>query len=68
MTFDEFWRRLVAKTPKIDDEDAAVEIKAIQLKRLLRQAHDMGAKDAAPQDKQQPLGQYESLERLFKGR
>lgn len=67
MTFDEFWRRLVAKTPKIDDEDAAVEIKAIQLKRLLRQAHDMGAKDAAPQDKQGETG-YDFLDRLFKGR
>ena len=66
MTFDEFWRRLVAKTPKIDDEDAAVEIKAIQLKRLLRQAHDMGAKDAEPKSKQGETG-YNFLNSLFKG-
>ena len=67
MTFDEFWRRLVAKTPKIDDEDAAVEIKAIQLKRLLRQAHDMGAKDAETKSKQCETG-YDFLDSLFKGR
>lgn len=67
MTFDAFWRQLVAKTPRIDNEDAVVELKAIQLKRLLRQAHDMGARDAAPQDKQEPLG-YDFLDRLFKGR
>lgn len=67
MTFDEFWRRLVAKTPKIDDEDAAVEIKAIQLKRLLRQAHDMGAKDTELKNKQSETG-YDFLDSLFKGR
>jgi hypothetical protein len=67
MTFDEFWRRLVAKTPKIHDEDTAVKIKAIQLKRLLRQAHDMGAKDTELKNKQGETG-YDFLDSLFKGR
>lgn len=67
MTFDEFWRHLVTKTPKIDNKDAAVEIKTIKLKHLLRQAHDMGAKDAEPKIKQGETG-YNFLDSLFKGR
>lgn len=67
MTFDDLWQQLVTKTPRLADDDAVVEIKAIKLKRLLRQFNEARAKHDAPQDKQESTG-YDFLDRLFKGR
>ena len=64
MTFDSLWQQLVNKTPRLTDDNAVVEIKAIQLKRLLRQAYDAGAKHDPPANTSTP----DFLSQLFKGR
>ena len=42
MTFNDIWSQLCAKRPKLNDPDAAVEIKVSQFKALLRQVYEQG--------------------------
>lgn len=44
MTFQGIWDQLVAKDARLKEDDAAVEFRAANLKRLLRQVYDQGVK------------------------
>jgi len=46
MTFESVWGALLAKNSKLDDPEAVVEFKAGNLKKLLLQVWEHGAKDA----------------------
>lgn len=45
MSFDIHWLLFVKKRPKLDKEDAVVEITAKNLKSLMRQAYEKGYAD-----------------------
>lgn len=44
MKFDQIWQQLLNKDSRLSDDNAVVEFKAGNLKRLLRQVHEQGAK------------------------
>ena len=46
MTFDEIWKQLMGKQPKLDKADADVTFKAENLKALLRQVYEQGRQSA----------------------
>ena len=46
MTFDDIWERLTSKRPKLDDDQAVVQITAYNLRRLLQQVYELGQKSA----------------------
>ena len=47
MTFDEIWRQLERKRPKIAADDAVVEFRAANLRALLQRVYSEGRKSAS---------------------
>lgn len=53
MTFDTIWDQLCRKNPALSKGDSTVEFKSANLKTLLRQVYDQGAKSVP---KSEPIG------------
>lgn len=53
MTFDAIWQQLCKKKPSLCKDDNTVEFKSANLKTLLRQVYDQGAKSVP---KSEPIG------------
>ena len=42
MTFDQIWKQLRQKNPELGLDNAVVEFKAVNLRRLLKQVYEQG--------------------------
>lgn len=68
MTFDQVWGQLTRKQPKLKRSESVVEFTAGNLRRLLRQVYEQGAKSVETKSEVvNPPGDPRSVGDLFGG-